>query len=124
MTRQVHIDQKYIDYWQARAAKQVAQYKAWEKEAWVDAQTAASILRKQFGATNIIVFGSLVKDKFGEDSDIDMAVEGIAPSEFFAALSAINWQSKWEIDLKPLEALEPHFKQRVLETGVAIDEKE
>lgn len=69
-----------------------------------------------------MVFGSLVQERFGEDSDIDLAVAGIDKADFFAALAAVNAHSKWWIDLKPIESLEPRFKERVLATGRVIDE--
>jgi uncharacterized protein len=101
------VEQKYIDYWRAKRANYQAQCKVWEQEAWAEAESAVTLLRDRFGATSAIVFGSLVKDKFGEDSDIDLAVEGIEPTRFFEALAAVNQCSKRWIDLKPMELLEP-----------------
>jgi uncharacterized protein len=115
------VEQKYVDYWRSRQAQRQAQIEAWEKAAWAEAKTAAALLREQFGATSVIVFGSLVKGRFGENSDIDLAVEGIAKSSFFSALAAVNAHSQWQIDLKPIESLEPRFKARVMSTGKAID---
>lgn len=80
------------------------------------------LLRTQFGVTQAIVFGSLVRDRFGEDSDIDLAVEGLAKADFFEALAAVNAQSQRWIDLKPMESLEPRFKETVLSTGRVVDE--
>ena len=116
------VEQKYIDYWKACQAKHAAEVKVWEQEAWAQARAAIALLREQFGVTKAIVFGSLVKDRFDEDSDIDIAVEGLATADYFPALTAVNSEGKRWIDLKPWEDLEPRFKERVLATGKAIDE--
>ena len=116
------VEQKYIDYWRARQAEQKVQIQRWEQEAWVDLKVAVLLLRAQFGVTKAIVFGSLVRDRFGEDSDIDLAVKGLAKADFFEALAAVNAQSKRWIDLKPMESLDPRFKERVLSTGRVVDE--
>ena len=116
------VEQKYIDYWRAKQADQKVLTQRWEQEAWADVKAAVLLLRSQFGVTKAIVFGSLVRDRFGEDSDIDLAVEGLAKADLFEALAAVNAQSKRWIDLKPMESLEPRFKERVLYTGRVIDE--
>lgn len=116
------VEQKYIDYWRAKQAAQAVQIQRWEQEAWADLRAAVLLLRNQFGVTQAIVFGSLVRDRFGEDSDIDLAVEGLEKADFFEALAAVNAQSQRWIDLKPMESLEPRFKERVLSTGRVVDE--
>jgi len=78
-------------------------------------------LRSDFGATQIIVFGSLVKDRFDAQSDIDLAIEGIPPEDYFTAMAAANQISHQWVDLKPIESLEPHFLQVVLKTGRRIN---
>lgn len=114
------VEQKYVDYWRSRQARRIAREKALEQAAWADVEKAACLLKEQFGATKVIVFGSLVKDRFGEDSDIDIAVEGIESADFLPALTAVNELGERWIDLKPMESLDPAFKERVLSTGRLI----
>lgn len=118
------VEQKYIDYWKAREAKYEAQCKLWEKEAWVEVEAIAKLLQERFGATKIVVFGSLVKDRFGEDSDIDIAVEGIDSKSLWDAYAEISQCSQRFIDLKAMEKLDPYFKKRVLETGKVLEERD
>ena len=122
MVERSHVEQKYIDYWRSRQAKRIAQVKVWEDAAWLQVKKVACLLRDRFGASRIIVFGSLVRDRFGEDSDIDIAVEGMASADFFEALAAVNASGDRWIDLKPIESLEPRFRDRVLQTGRVVDE--
>ncbi len=116
------IEQKYVDYWRDRQAKEKQYHQALAAQAWVDVQKIAKLLVSEFGATQVIVFGSLVKnDRFDAESDLDIAVAGIPPEDFFPAMSAANCITQQWVDLKPIEALDPYFLQRVLETGKMID---
>ena len=115
------VEQKYIDYWRSRQLERAAQIEEWEQVAWINAKSAANLLRERFGATKVIVFGSLVRDRFKEDSDIDLAVEGLASADFFEALTAVNELCDRWIDLKPMESLDARFRDRVMSTGKVID---
>jgi len=61
-----------------------------------------------------------VKGTFGEGSDIDLAVAGIPPHQFFAVLGALNQISQIWIDLKLLEKVEPYFLDKILNTGECL----
>ncbi len=80
------------------------------------------ILRDGYGVRCIILFGSLVKGRFTSQSDIDLAVEGLAPDKFFTACDEINQASHFKVDLKPLERLYSHFRRRVLTQGETLYE--
>lgn len=121
MVERVFVEQKYIDYWRSRKSQRIARERVLAQAAWVDVEKATRLLKSQYGATKVIVFGSLVRDRFGEDSDIDLAVEGLESKDFFEALTAVNEIGERWIDLKPMESLEPRFKSRVLDTGRVVD---
>jgi uncharacterized protein len=114
------VEQKYIDYWRDRQAKQSLESVELARQAWADVQEIAELLRARFGATRVIVFGSLVRGGFDAESDIDMAVEDIPAQDYFVAMAAANEISHQWVDLKPLESLESHFLQKVLTMGRAI----
>jgi uncharacterized protein len=116
------VEQKYIDYWRDRQMQQQLNSAALAQQAWSDVEKVAELLRAKFGATRVIVFGSLVRgDRFDAESDVDMAVEGIPPGDYFTAMAEVNEVSHQWIDLKPLESLEPHFLQKVLTMGKIIN---
>jgi predicted nucleotidyltransferase len=55
-------------------------------DAWEVARVVAGMLKKRFGATRVVVFGSLArKSVFTPWSDIDLAVWGIAPEKYYQA---------------------------------------
>jgi predicted nucleotidyltransferase len=90
------------------------------QQAMREALQMVDTLVKDFGATQIILFGSLAWGRFAANSNIDLAVEGISPEHFFTALAAVSRLTDRWVELKPLEALEPHFHQRVLATGEVL----
>lgn len=108
---------QHVAIWRQRMRAQQSAAAQLATQAKQDAQQIAMLLRERFGATRVILFGSLVKGNFAADSDIDLAVAGIAKADFFAALADANSLAHTWVDLKPLEDLSPHFRQRVLETG-------
>ena len=58
------------------------------RRAWVVAREGAALLRERFGATRVLLFGSLlVPERFDMHSDVDLAVWGLADREYFRAVS-------------------------------------
>jgi len=86
-------------------------------EALASARACAELLKSRFGATRVILFGSLVgQGPWHDRSDIDLAVEGLVPADYFRALSTC-----WELlpqginlDLVPLEDARPELRARIL----------
>ena len=59
--------------------------------AWDVARRAARLLKEQFGAARVVVFGSLVhRAWFTPWSDVDLAVWGIPADRFFRAMGAVQ----------------------------------
>ena len=114
----------YLQYWKTRQIKEELHNKQLAKQAREQLPSVVKLLVDEFQANKIILFGSLAKGTFHQDSDIDLAVAGIEPSQYFKALAQVNSISDRWIDLKPLESLEPHFLKRVLETGECIYESD
>ena len=71
------------------------------------------------GATRIVLFGSLATGRFGLDSDIDLAVEGIE-NELRAAIAAERVANEFTVDIAPLDRALPHVKERIVREGVLL----
>ncbi len=104
-----------MDQRQARYQHQVAQrYQA----AQPVVQRATQLLRQTFGATQVILFGSLLDpQRFHLSSDIDLAVEGLAPLDYFTAVAQLQDLSPFKIDLVRLERCKPSLKAAILAEG-------
>jgi len=79
-----------------------------------------TLLKRQFGARRVILFGSLAgQGPWHDASDIDLAVEGLPPEEFFRAYSAcrdllLPQGLGLDLDLVPLEDAYPGMRARIL----------
>ena len=73
------------------------------QHAWIIARQAASILKDEFKASRVVVFGSLVQhNRFHLSSDIDLAVWDI--QDYFRAVSRLmDLDPDIEFDLVPVE---------------------
>lgn len=68
-----------------------------QERAWQAARRAAKLLKEQFGAMRVVVFGSLVhRNCFTRWSDVDIAAWGIRPEDTFRAIGAVM-----DIDAEP-----------------------
>ena len=65
-------------------------------------QQAAAVL-KAAGASEVYVFGSVIGEALREDSDIDLAVSGLPPEEFFRAMGLAREALGRELDLVDLD---------------------
>jgi predicted nucleotidyltransferase len=89
--------------------------------ALVVARQAAQVLKERFGATRVILFGSLAHGAwFHARSDIDLAAEGIAAQDHFRAWGALEDVSiEFEFDLILLESA-PAALRSEIEQGVEL----
>lgn len=110
----------YANHWKQHQIAQHLINKKNAEEARKTLYKVIDLLVHKFQVKKIILFGSLAKGNFDLDSDIDLAVEGISASDYFHVLAKVNSVSDRWIDLKPIESLEPHFLQRVLQTGECL----
>jgi len=61
-----------------------------ETRAWEVARQAAALLSSRFGASRVVVFGSLARPgEFTAWSDVDVAAWGLRQSDTFAAVAAL-----------------------------------
>lgn len=93
----------------------------WEKAHRV-AEEAAKLLREEFGAEKVLLFGSLVRRPwFTAWSDIDLAVWGVPPDRFFAAVGAVTGlSSDFQIDLVDPESCSPVLRSVIERDGIAV----
>ncbi len=93
-----------------------------KQEAWGIAGSAAQLLRKEFGAKKIVVFGSLAHEKgFGLWSDIDLGALGIPPEKFYSAVAAvIGLSSFFKIDLVDVAECSTALQKVIEEEGIEV----
>lgn len=81
------------------------------------AQQCEHILRSQFGAEQVILFGSLAEPRrWHQQSDLDLAVSGLSYPDWLQACDALGTIApSWlKLDLIRLETVRPEVRARIL----------
>lgn len=91
-------------------------------QAWRDAQEVAILLYKEFGATQVVVFGSLTEPMwFTKGSDIDIAVSGLSNDLYHkACIRIMNFDSEFRMDLINFDTSKGLFRERIKQQAMPI----
>jgi len=83
---------------------------------------AATLLRNEFDAGKVVLFGSLaIPGNFTLWSDIDLAVFGVPADRFYAAVAAITGLSaEFKVDLIDAEACKTSLRDAVDRDGIVL----
>jgi predicted nucleotidyltransferase len=89
---------------------------------WELAREAARVLREQFHAGRVVVFGSLLHEtRFTEWSDIDIAAWDIPPELTFRAIGGVlDLDSSFEINLVDVNTCTPSLLQAIEREAVDL----
>lgn len=91
------------------------------KYAWEIAKKASSILKQEYFATEVIVFGSLLhKELFSLTSDIDLAVNGIPPDRFFHAFYKVAFLEDIKVEIVDIEECKDYIRESIKKEGVKL----
>jgi predicted nucleotidyltransferase len=109
---------EYKRYWRERAEREAAHRLELASKARAEARRVAQMLVHDFGARRVYLFGSLAQEgRFHERSDVDLAVEGIAPGRFFKAWAAAGAHSNVPIELVDMDEVGETMRGLILEYG-------
>lgn len=86
------------------------------------AREAAAMLKESYGATRVILFGSLAHGAwFHPRSDVDLAVEGIAPETFYRAWTAVEHViADRPVDMVDIAASYPSVRRSLAHEGIDL----
>jgi len=93
-----------------------------EKRAWELARRAAALLREQFGATRVMLFGSLANAGcFTPWSDVDLAAWGIRLEDTFRAIGAVmDIDAEIEVNLVDVNTCRPELLVSIEQEGIEL----
>lgn len=109
--------------WRRRRVSRQARLEERAARARESARRAARVLTDEFRASRVWMFGSLAWGRVHDESDLDLAVEGLAPERTFAALSRVSSVAGEQVDLVPLESCAESLRRRILEHGIRVDDR-
>ncbi|MEO0455849.1 MAG: nucleotidyltransferase domain-containing protein [Cyanobacteria bacterium P01_A01_bin.114] len=85
------------------------------------AQQAAALLKREFGATRVRLFGSLLDSKrVHPASDIDLAVDGLPDQHYLTAVARLLDLSDFSVDLVQMEHTRPRLKAIIESQGIDL----
>ena len=79
-------------------------------------------ISKGFGAKKVLLFGSCLED-VESARDIDIAVSGIKPREFFKYYGEVSMAVDDEVDIVDLDDIREHLYRRLLSKGQVVYEE-
>jgi len=82
----------------------------------------SQVLKKDFGATRVFVFGSLLdRSRYTNDSDIDIAVDGIAHADYWKAWRVVdNYLTDQYVDFIDINDLDELFRNNIIHQGLSV----
>ena len=113
--------QKYIQGWQKRKKNKTEKLQKKKKIAIKKAEKISLELRTKYEITKVILFGSLVENKFWQHSDIDIAINNLKDDMYlkvFGEMSEIA--SPFKLDLVLIENAPESLVKKIKNKGVEI----
>ncbi len=104
--------ESYRQHHRAQAKQQEAALQKRQQQGLQLAQHCADILKKNYSATRVVLFGSMLT-RIHQDSDIDLAVWNI--HHYFAALAELTRLSDFSIDLVPVEDAQAYLLTAIMQ---------
>ncbi|MGK7903248.1 MAG: nucleotidyltransferase family protein [Hormoscilla sp.] len=104
-----------------RLQKRIDPKQARQKQAWEFARTLANLLREKYGATRVVVFGSLLdRTGFNPNADIELAVWGIPDRVYFKAMGQVTSSSEFLVEMLDQKICSPWLWQLIEKDGVEV----
>jgi len=105
-----------------RRVEQAAEISSRIQRASLLASSAAKLLKSEFAAKEVILFGSLVEGiTFTRWSDIDLATRGIPSERFLTAMDTVlHMNPEFKIDLTELETCRPAIRKSIESEGITL----
>lgn len=85
------------------------------------ASAIANELKSRFGASRVMLFGSLARDDFHRWSDIDLAVWGVDSANYYRAVAfATGFSDSFKVDLVDAEDCPESLRELLSREGVEL----
>ncbi|RKU36964.1 hypothetical protein C6496_11410 [Candidatus Poribacteria bacterium] len=96
------------------------------QRAWQIAHRVAAMLYKDFGATQVAVFGSLAEqDRFSKGSDIDIAAWGLSGDTYLSAVwETRNFSPEFKIDVINFDSAKGRFREQIEKQAILIQDEQ
>ena len=113
--------EKYIKGWEKRKNKKEKELSQKRKKAIKKAHTIGKKLKEIYNVDKVVLFGSIVEDKFWGHSDIDIAIKDIKEENYLEVYNEmLEIAFPFKLDLILLEKAPASLKKKIKNKGVEI----
>lgn len=92
-----------------------------QRQGWQVARQAARVLKQQFGVQQVCLFGSMLDvQRVRPESDIDLAVAGLADDRYLEAVAQLLDLSAFAVDVVQMEHAKPRLREIIEQQGVEL----
>jgi predicted nucleotidyltransferase len=117
----MHPVEPYIEAWRARLRRSAEEDARHAAQARALLPTIVGCLAERFGATRVVLVGSLARGDFRRGSDIDLWVEGVATERFFEASAEVSRLAHpLQVDLAPWDRIRPEVARIALQDAEVL----
>jgi predicted nucleotidyltransferase len=78
---------------------------------------------KKYDVDKVLVYGSVARGDYKDDSDLDICLEGLDNKYFFMALGECMMKSGHSVSITDLNNTSGYFRERILKEGKIIYEQ-
>jgi predicted nucleotidyltransferase len=111
----------YAAGWNVRERARRQEEAAWRARIEARLTQVVRMLAEDFGATRIVLFGSLARGTATPKSDVDLLVEGLPLERLIeATVRADRLLSEASADLVPADRIRPEVLTRALAEGIVL----
>ncbi len=116
--------QPYVAHWQQRKVERRSRLKQRHQEGLKQAKELADILKADFGATKVVLFGSMLSvNDIRMKSDIDLAVWDIPSKDYISALAELMRRSgSFAVDLVCIEDAPDSLRSYIQDKGLVLED--
>jgi predicted nucleotidyltransferase len=111
------------EHFRRRAREREDREEQLRRRSWAELPRVADLLRSRYGVRRLWLFGSLLRGKVHERSDIDLAAEGLEPGRFFSAVADCMAIMTLPVDLIRIEDASPGLRKRIEKDGKPIRDR-
>jgi predicted nucleotidyltransferase len=110
----------YVEGWRRRLLEEGELRKRRRDELVARLRPVAARFAREFGVPRVILFGSAAEGRTRPGSDVDLAVQGLAPDRYLAALRFLEREIGPDVvDLIEYETAGPSLKLRI-DAGIVL----
>lgn len=112
--------ESYRKNFRIRVKRELEENRECRRNALGDVERIKRYLADDIGVKEIYLFGSITREDFRKDSDIDIAISGFDERKFFSIWSKLDEFTDFNVELVDLDERDDFFRQQIRERGKRI----